>query len=47
MGIGVSGAIEPQESRDLVVGRMMGAYTSASATGFNHFPKARVVSVDG
>ena len=32
---------------DLVVGRMMGAYTSASATGFNHFPKARVVAVEG
>jgi ornithine decarboxylase len=31
---------------DLVVGRMMGAYTWASATDFNFFPKARLVSVN-
>ncbi len=28
---------------DLVVGRMMGAYTWASATDFNFFKRARVV----
>jgi ornithine decarboxylase len=31
---------------DLVVGPMMGAYTWASATEFNFFPKATVVVVD-
>lgn len=31
---------------DLVVGRMMGAYTWASATEFNFFPKPRVVAVN-
>jgi ornithine decarboxylase len=31
---------------DLVVGRSMGAYTWASATDFNFFPRARVVSVN-
>jgi ornithine decarboxylase len=31
------------EPGDLVAGRMMGAYTAASATGFNHFPRAAVV----
>jgi ornithine decarboxylase len=31
---------------DLVVGRSMGAYTWASATEFNFFPKATVVSVN-
>lgn len=31
---------------DLVVGRMMGAYTWASATDFNFFPKARLVAVN-
>lgn len=31
---------------DLVVGRAMGAYTWASATDFNFFPRARVVSVN-
>ena len=31
---------------DLVVGRVMGAYTWASATDFNFFPKARLVSVN-
>lgn len=31
---------------DLVIGRAMGAYTWASASDFNFFPKARVVSVN-
>jgi ornithine decarboxylase len=31
---------------DLVIGRMMGAYTWASATEFNFFPKARVLALD-
>lgn len=31
---------------DLVVGHMMGAYTWASATDFNFFPKARLVAVN-
>ncbi len=30
---------------DLVVGRMMGAYTSASATDFNFIPRAKVVAI--
>ena len=32
---------------DLIVGRAMGAYTWASASEFNFFPKATVVSVTG
>jgi ornithine decarboxylase len=32
---------------DLLVGRMMGAYTCASATDFNFFPRARIVPVNG
>lgn len=31
---------------DLVVGKMMGAYTWASASTFNFFPKANVVVLD-
>ena len=31
---------------DLIVGRAMGAYTWASASDFNFFPKATVVSVN-
>ena len=31
---------------DLVVGRMMGAYTSATATDFNFIPRARLVAVN-
>jgi ornithine decarboxylase len=31
---------------DLIVGRSMGAYTWASASEFNFFPKATVVSVN-
>lgn len=34
------------EAGDLIVGRMMGAYTWASATDFNFFPQARVVPVN-
>ncbi|MDE2304493.1 MAG: type III PLP-dependent enzyme [Gammaproteobacteria bacterium] len=34
------------EIGDLVVGRSMGAYTWASATEFNFFPKASVIAVD-
>jgi len=39
-------ALMPElDTGDLVIGRMMGAYTSASATGFNHVPKAKVVPI--
>jgi ornithine decarboxylase len=31
---------------DLVVGRMMGAYTAATATDFNFIPRARIVAVN-
>jgi ornithine decarboxylase len=31
---------------DLIIGRAMGAYTWASASEFNFFPKATVVSVN-
>jgi len=31
---------------DLVVGRMMGAYTWASASEFNFFPRATVLALD-
>ncbi|MDH5785500.1 MAG: type III PLP-dependent enzyme [Chromatiales bacterium] len=34
------------ECGDLVVGRMMGAYTSASATEFNFFRKATIVTIN-
>ncbi|MCZ8131920.1 MAG: type III PLP-dependent enzyme [Steroidobacteraceae bacterium] len=34
------------EAGDLVVGRVMGAYTWASATDFNFFPRAKVVPVN-
>ena len=34
------------ESGDLIVGRAMGAYTWASASEFNFFPRATVVSVN-
>lgn len=34
------------EAGDVIVGRAMGAYTWASATEFNFFPKATVVSVN-
>ena len=32
---------------DLIVGRAMGAYTWASATEFNFYPRATVVAVNG
>ena len=35
------------EAGDLIVGRAMGAYTWASASEFNFFPKATVVAVNG
>ena len=35
------------ESGDVLVGRQMGAYTWASATDFNFFPRARVLMVNG
>jgi ornithine decarboxylase len=34
------------EPGDLIIGRAMGAYTWASASEFNFFPKATVVSVN-
>jgi ornithine decarboxylase len=34
------------KSGDLIVGRAMGAYTWASASEFNFFPRATVVSVN-
>ncbi len=34
------------EVGDLLVGRMMGAYTSATATDFNFIPRARLVAVN-
>jgi ornithine decarboxylase len=34
------------EAGDLVVGRSMGAYTWASATDFNLFPRATVLVLD-
>ncbi len=34
------------QAGDLIVGRAMGAYTWASASEFNFFPKATVVSVN-
>lgn len=34
------------ETGDLIIGRAMGAYTWASASEFNFFPKAKVVSVN-
>jgi ornithine decarboxylase len=39
--------LPPLEMGDLVVGRMMGAYTWASASEFNFFPRATVVALDG
>ncbi|MDH4074045.1 MAG: hypothetical protein OEV41_13160, partial [Gammaproteobacteria bacterium] len=31
---------------DLVVGRMMGAYTACSATDFNFIPRAKIVALN-
>ena len=39
-------ALPELEIGDLVVGRMIGAYTSASATDFNFVRRTRVVVVD-
>lgn len=38
--------LPPLECGDLVVGRMMGAYTSATATEFNFFRKAAIVTIN-
>jgi len=38
--------LPPLEIGDLVAGRMMGAYTSATATDFNFIPRARIVAVN-
>jgi ornithine decarboxylase len=35
-----------QEVGDLIVGRVMGAYTAASASDFNFFPRATVLTLD-
>ena len=35
------------EAGDLIVGRAMGAYTWASASEFNFFPRATVLALDG
>jgi ornithine decarboxylase len=35
------------EVGDLVIGREMGAYTWASASEFNFFPRATVLALDG
>jgi ornithine decarboxylase len=34
------------EAGDIIVGHMMGAYTWASATDFNFFPKPRIVAAN-
>ncbi|HSN71846.1 MAG TPA: hypothetical protein VLT59_10050, partial [Steroidobacteraceae bacterium] len=39
-------ALPELEIGDLVIGRCMGAYTAASATDFNFFPRARIVVVN-
>ncbi|MGH8207750.1 MAG: hypothetical protein ACRETK_13325, partial [Steroidobacteraceae bacterium] len=38
--------LPPLKAGDLIVGRAMGAYTWASASDFNFFPKATVVAVN-
>lgn len=38
--------LPPLRLGDIVVGHMMGAYTWATATEFNAFPKARVITID-
>jgi ornithine decarboxylase len=38
--------LPPLRAGDLVIGRAMGAYTWASASEFNFFPKATVVAVN-
>ncbi len=39
-------ALPALEVGDLVVGHMMGAYTAATATDFNFFPRAQIVQVN-
>jgi ornithine decarboxylase len=39
-------ALPELEIGDLLIGRMMGAYTVASATDFNFIPRARIVAVN-
>jgi ornithine decarboxylase len=38
--------LPPLKAGDLIIGRAMGAYTWATASEFNFFPKATVVSVN-
>ena len=38
--------LPPLKAGDLIIGRAMGAYTRASATEFNFFPRATVVAVN-
>ena len=38
--------LPPLKAGDLIIGRAMGAYTHASATDFNFFPRATVVAVN-
>lgn len=38
--------LPPLQAGDILAGRQMGAYTTASATDFNFFPRARVVVVN-
>lgn len=39
--------LPPLKAGDLIIGRAMGAYTWASASEFNFFPRATVVAVNG
>ena len=39
-------ALPKLKQGDLVVGRVMGAYTWASATEFNFFPRTTVLAID-
>ena len=39
-------SLPPLALGDIVVGKMMGAYTNASATDFNLFPRAKVVCIN-
>lgn len=38
--------LPPLQAGDVLVGRQMGAYTSATATDFNFFPRARTITVN-
>jgi len=44
--IGENLMLPPLKAGDLIIGRAMGAYTRASATEFNFFPRATVVAVN-